>query len=198
MCPVTSHTLGRHTFQNSSEQAGLSWKEPGSPNTSWIRKFRDSPVFFLNLYLFLSLYYFWIHVNEICLWLPKMDERLAWVRSFKVGFDGEKPIQDSLQRFLTLTPSWCEMGGGRRERWEEEEEEEEQDVLPSPHLHPDRRRGEGDLTGTCLGRDITLLPSHWPESRHGLTRAWDLAPLVRTASGMVSLWEGRSCLASYS
>ena len=113
-CPVTSHILGRLTFQNSSEQAGLSWKEPGSPNTSWIRKFRDSPVIFLNLYLFLSLYYFWIHVNEICLWLPKMDERLAWVRSFKVGFAGKKPIRDSLQRFLTLTPSWCEMRGEER------------------------------------------------------------------------------------
>lgn len=109
MCLVTPHLLGRHTFQNSSEQAGLSWKDPGSPNTSWIRRFPNSPVFFLNLYLFISLYYFWINVNEVCLWLAKMDKRFARVGSFRVGFDGRKPIKESLQCFLTLTPCWYEM-----------------------------------------------------------------------------------------
>jgi hypothetical protein len=109
MCPVTPHLLGRHTFQKSSEQAGLSWKDPGSPNTSWICRFPNSPVFFLNLYLFISLYYFWINVNEVCVWLARMDERFAQVRSFKVGFDGRKLIKKSLQCFLTFTPCWYEM-----------------------------------------------------------------------------------------
>lgn len=66
-------------------------------------------MFFLNLYLFISLYYFWINVNEACLWLAKMDERFARVGSFKVGFDGRKLIKESLQCFLTLTPCWYEM-----------------------------------------------------------------------------------------
>lgn len=105
MCQATFHLLERSASQIVSEHAAAdiqSFLEGARPSP----QFLDSPVLgstgVLSQPLFLSLYYFWINVNEVCLWLSKMDEKLARVRSFLLvsKLDEERITEDTFQSHL--------------------------------------------------------------------------------------------------